>query len=135
MFTWPTPLKYPESEPSTPLTPLKYPESMSKYTEAIAEVYLLSSECNFNAMLTRKEASTPRRYSTCICLPSSPISVGSFFKLSEVCTELVSLHAKVTSVDKTSLTQLRTMHDAHLVFFADLQFSFVHTIATIASLY
>ena len=40
MFTWPTPLKYPESEPSTPLTPLKYPESMSKYTEAIAEVYL-----------------------------------------------------------------------------------------------
>ena len=59
MFTWPTPLKYPESEPSTPLTPLKYPESMSKYTEAIAEVYLLSSECNFNAMLTRREASTP----------------------------------------------------------------------------
>ena len=40
MFTWPTPLKYPESKPSTPLTPLKCPESMSKYTEAIAEVYL-----------------------------------------------------------------------------------------------
>ena len=27
----------------------------------VAEVYLLSSECNFNAMLTRREASTPRR--------------------------------------------------------------------------
>ena len=40
MFTWSTPLKYPESKPSTPLTPLKYPESMSKYTKAIAEVYL-----------------------------------------------------------------------------------------------
>ena len=44
MFTWPT--------------PLKYPESMSKYTKAIAEVYLDMDECNFNAMLTRKEAST-----------------------------------------------------------------------------
>ena len=40
MFTWPTPLKYPESKPSTPLTPLKYPESMSKYTEATAGLYL-----------------------------------------------------------------------------------------------
>ena len=40
MFAWPTPLKYPKSKPSTPLTPLKYPESMSKYTKAIAEVYL-----------------------------------------------------------------------------------------------
>ena len=40
MLTWPIPLKYPESKPSTPLTPLKSPESMSKYPEAIAEVHL-----------------------------------------------------------------------------------------------
>ena len=69
-----------------PLTPLKSPESKAKFTEAQprwtwtwtrgtwvevarggkqvlrgeAEVYLLSSECNFNAMLTRREASTSR---------------------------------------------------------------------------
>ena len=53
MITWPTPLRYSDSEPSIPLTPLKYPESMSKYTEATAEVYLLFSECIFNS-------STPR---------------------------------------------------------------------------
>ena len=38
---------------SSPLNP-------SKYSGATAEVCLLSSECNFNAMLTRREASTPR---------------------------------------------------------------------------
>ena len=32
MFTWPTPLKYPESKPSTPLTPLKYPECTWTWT-------------------------------------------------------------------------------------------------------
>ena len=32
MFTWPT--------------PLKYPKSMSKYTETIAEVYLVVDECS-----------------------------------------------------------------------------------------
>ena len=32
-FSWPTPLKYLESKPSTPLTPLKYPESKSKYLD------------------------------------------------------------------------------------------------------
>ena len=32
MFTWPT--------------PLKYPKSMSKYTETIAEVYLVMDECS-----------------------------------------------------------------------------------------
>ena len=33
MFTWPTPLKYPVSKLSKPLTLLKYPSSMSKYMD------------------------------------------------------------------------------------------------------
>ena len=37
---------------------LKLQEEESKYTKAIAEVYLLSSECNFNAMLARRQAIT-----------------------------------------------------------------------------
>ena len=45
----------------------KRTENFSKRTEkfeitrGVAEVYLLFFECNFSTMLTRKEASTPRR--------------------------------------------------------------------------
>ena len=35
---------------------LKLHEKESKYSGAIAEVCLFSSECNFNAMLARREA-------------------------------------------------------------------------------
>ena len=55
---------------------LKLQEEESKYTKAIAEVYLLSSECNFKAMLTRREASTPRRWPRCTCLPPSQHCCG-----------------------------------------------------------
>ena len=37
-----------------------YLADSAQLTQATAEVYLLPSECNFNSMLTRREASTPR---------------------------------------------------------------------------
>ena len=55
---------------------LKLQEEESKYTKAIAEVYLLSSECNFKAMLTRREASTQRRQPRCTWLPPSQYCCG-----------------------------------------------------------
>ena len=39
-------------------------------------MYLLSSECNFSAMLTRREASSPRRWPRCTCLPPSQHCCG-----------------------------------------------------------
>ena len=41
----------------------------------LAEMYLSSSECNFSAMLTRREASTPRRSRGVLVLPTSQLCI------------------------------------------------------------
>ena len=87
---------------SPPPTPLKSTKAKSRYNEAkpsctwtwprwtwaevaqggkqvhrgAAEMYLLSSECNFSAMLMRRKASTPRRSRGVLVIPPNHHCIG-----------------------------------------------------------
>ena len=54
-----------------------YLADSAQLTQATAEVYLLPSECNFNSMLTRREASTPRWQPRCTCLTLRRVNISA----------------------------------------------------------